>query len=256
MNRFLKNGTSRLNYRGKMKYTCQTICLFLVTLIFTGCVRNSEDVWDDTKTAGRHVQRGLCSLAGKHGDSRQVRCREEFFQCYDDFDQNAYASCEFEPLPDVSLGNSREFQFRPSSPRIEPGETGKIPGIEGFQDPKNDGRLSGIFRTVYFPYNSSLMKGKENMDALRSVARYMKEHPSVYIFVEGHCDERGAEAFNLALGARRSNSVRAVLMEQGIGPERIFTVSYGKERPIASGHHEEAWAKNRRVEFKVFEGRG
>ena len=90
------------------------------------------------------------------------------------------------------------------------------------------------------------------MDRIRAIAAYMKRNPGTYLFVEGHCDERGAEAYNLALGAKRSNSVRNLLIKEGVSPDNVFTVSYGKERPADFGHTEDSWAKNRRAEFKIY----
>lgn len=234
----------------------------VLLMALTGCCRNSEDVWDDTKTASRHMGRGFRSLAGKHGDSRQVRCREDFMECReceeDDFCPGTYSRMEFEAFPDQDYGEEiamAEPRYHPSKPRVEPGMHSHIPGIEDFGDPNYDVELRSVFQTVYFPYNSSLIKGGENMGRIRAIAAYMKKNPEVYIFVEGHCDERGAEAYNLALGARRSNSVRNLLIKEGVSPENIFTVSYGKERPADFGHNEQAWSKNRRAEFKIYNAR-
>ena len=138
-------------------------------------------------------------------------------------------------------------------PKETPGDPGSsIPGIEAFRDPSTNPQLSGVFRNVYFEYNSHLVKG-ENADVVRRVADYMRGHPNTYVFVEGHCDERGPEAFNLSLGARRSNGVRSMLVADGVNPDHIFTISFGKERPLVMDHHEEAWSQNRRAEFKVYE---
>lgn len=220
----------------------------LMIFVLSGCKRRSDDVWDDTKSCSRHIGRGFRSLAGKHGDSRVVRCRDEFMCASGGFED--YGDLDFEPLPDQPL-SPEAYNYR-----VEPGQNGSVPGIEAFQDPSYDPQLRGIFRRVQFPYNSSLVKGGENMEIVRSVAGYMKQHPNSYIFIEGHCDERGAEAFNLALGARRSNAVREVLMKEGVSPDHVFTVSYGRERPLDLGHTEESWSINRRAEFKIYNGRG
>lgn len=184
-----------------------------------------------------------------------MRCREN--EEYD-FCTGSFTYSEFETFPDQRYAGEvamAEPRYHPQKPRFEPGMHSHIPGIEDFEDPKYDVELRSIFQTIYFPYNSSLVKGKENMDAIRSIAAYLKKNPQVYLFVEGHCDERGPEAFNLALGARRSHSVRNLLIKEGVSPENVFTVSYGKERPFDNGHNEQAWAKNRRTEFKVYKER-
>ncbi len=226
------------------------IWIFISIFYLTGCCRSSEDVWDDTKTAGRHMSRGLCSLGGKHGDSRQVRCREDFYQCNDDYCLEDFESSEFESFPDKDF--SKEIAMANIETKRAKGKT-QVPGIDGFKDTKSSRELSNIFQNIHFPYNSNLIKGTENLGTLKAIATYMKKHPDTYIFVEGHCDERGAEAYNLALGARRCNTVSDLLVKEGVKPSNIFTISYGKERPLVLGNTEDAWAKNRRAEFKIFQ---
>lgn len=86
---------------------------------------------------------------------------------------------------------------------------------------------------------------------LEANSKILKEYPDVNILIEGHCDERGTHEYNLLLGERRANSTKEYLVQLGISSDRISTVSYGKERPIDPGHNEDAWAKNRRAEFKL-----
>ena len=109
---------------------------------------------------------------------------------------------DYQNPDDVAMGD-----FVAPQPRETPGDPGSsIPGIEAFRDPSMSPELARVFRSVHFDYNSNLVKGDDNLMILRDVTRYMQTHPNTYIFVEGHCDERGPEAFNLALGARRSNA--------------------------------------------------
>ena len=69
------------------------------------------------------------------------------------------------------------------------------------------------------------------------------------VIIEGHCDERGTNEYNLALGERRANSAKDYIVNLGVDPARLKTVSYGEEKPLAEGHNEEAWAQNRRAHF-------
>ncbi|MFI5344134.1 MAG: OmpA family protein, partial [Chlamydiales bacterium] len=108
------------------------------------------------------------------------------------------------------------------------------------------------FRTIYFEYDSSLVKGQANLQTIHRIADYLRSHPNVYVFIEGHTDERGPQAYNLALGSRRANEVRNLLLSEGVNPNNLFTISYGKERPLIMENHEEGWSKNRRAEFKVY----
>jgi peptidoglycan-associated lipoprotein len=230
--------------------------LFFTTLMTTSllflissCCRQPTQVWDDTKSCGRYMKKGMCALSGKYKDSRQVRCKDEFVGW-----QEEPVECEFTAFNEDSYGNEIAMaDYANLQPRETPGEAGSsIPGIEYFRDPATVSSLKGIFRNIHFEYNSNLIKGSDNVDIVRAIADYMRTHPNVYIFVEGHADERGPEAYNLALGARRCNSVRTMLIEQGVNSDNVFTISYGKERPLLSESNEDAWSQNRRAEFKVY----
>lgn len=105
-------------------------------------------------------------------------------------------------------------------------------------------------RLVHFAFDSATID-----DAARAVieanAKYLKSNPRLKVTLEGHTDERGTREYNLALGERRAKSVERVLKVLGIAADRISTVSYGEEKPIASGSNESAWGQNRRVQFVI-----
>lgn len=228
--------------------------LVLVSLFSVGCRRGPNEVWEDSKTAGRHVNRGFRALGGKHGDSRQVQYPDEFY-CPNEMMASAPVMREpdFIPLPDQEA-NLIAMEDVVRQPRETPGEMGSsIPGIDSFRDPGTDPQLSVIFQNISFEYNSSLVKGEDNLRTIKKVADYLKRNPNTYIFSEGHADERGPEAYNLALGSKRSNTVRNMLIQEGVSPDNIFTISYGKERPLVFGHDEDSWNINRRVEFKIYQ---
>ena len=98
---------------------------------------------------------------------------------------------------------------------------------------------------IYFDYNQYAI---DDMDSstLDLQANWLDENPSKYILIEGHCDERGTREYNLALGERRSDATRNYLTSMGISPDRISTVTFGKERPDVEGSYEDAWHLNRR----------
>ena len=82
---------------------------------------------------------------------------------------------------------------------------------------------------------------------LDSQAAWLSSHPTVRATIEGHCDERGTREYNLALGDRRANAAKNYLVARGIDPGRLTTISYGKERPVATGSDDSSWAQNRRA---------
>jgi peptidoglycan-associated lipoprotein len=101
---------------------------------------------------------------------------------------------------------------------------------------------------VYFAFDRSDVRTGER-SKIEAVASHLKSNPTHKVRVEGHCDERGTEGYNLALGERRALAVREYLINLGVGADRVATLSYGEARPAESGHNEAAWAKNRRDEF-------
>jgi len=104
------------------------------------------------------------------------------------------------------------------------------------------------FPVVYFAYNSDKLEAAER-SKLETVSNYLRQNSGVNAIIEGHCDERGSEEYNRALGERRAITVKNYLMKQGATTERFRTVSYGKDRPAVMGHDESAWSKNRRCEL-------
>lgn len=99
---------------------------------------------------------------------------------------------------------------------------------------------------VFFDFDKYNLK-PEARETLQRQAEWLKKYPSVTVTVQGHCDERGTREYNLALGERRANSAKNYLVALGVNPNRIKTISYGKERPAVVGSNEAAWAQNRRA---------
>jgi len=103
---------------------------------------------------------------------------------------------------------------------------------------------------IYFDFDKSTLTPTAQDNLLRK-AEWLRENPDATVTIEGHCDERGTNEYNLALGDRRAESAKAFLIDLGIDPMRLTTISYGEERPVDPRHTEEAWAKNRRDHFVV-----
>jgi peptidoglycan-associated lipoprotein len=98
---------------------------------------------------------------------------------------------------------------------------------------------------IYFEFDSSALL------PMAQKADYMLNNPGQTVVVEGHCDERGTAAYNLALGERRADAAKAFLVNLGVDAAQVNTISYGEERPVDMAHTEEAWAKNRRAHFEL-----
>ncbi len=103
---------------------------------------------------------------------------------------------------------------------------------------------------IYYEFDKSTLTPTAQDNLLRK-AEWLRENPDATATIEGHCDERGTNEYNLALGDRRAESAKAFLTDLGIDASRLTTVSYGEERPVDPRSDEEAWAKNRRAHFVV-----
>jgi peptidoglycan-associated lipoprotein len=103
---------------------------------------------------------------------------------------------------------------------------------------------------IYFEFDRATLTAK-SQKILTKKATWLKSNNDVKVVIEGHCDNRGTNEYNLALGDRRAAATKAFLADMGISPSRMTTISYGEERPLLNAQNEEAWAKNRRAHFEV-----
>jgi len=148
----------------------------------------------------------------------------------------ALAGCKKEP-PESLPPEPAPTTSAPTTP--EP--TGPVVGTqEHFENAVNGQNV------IYFDLDRYNVDSAD-MAALQTQAQYLAQYPNITVTVEGHADERGTREYNLALGERRANAAKNYLVSLGVAANRIRTVSYGKERPVALGSNEAAWAKNRRA---------
>jgi peptidoglycan-associated lipoprotein len=154
----------------------------------------------------------------------------------------------------AALASSMACSKKQTAPSVAPDAAGLVENDLNSNDFKaidpNDPVLSAIFKNIPFNYDQFSLT-PQACAILDNVAEWMKSNTAKMVLIEGHCDERGTNEYNLALGDRRANSVKTYLMQLGVDAARIYTISYGEERPLAVGSTEAAWAKNRRGEFKL-----
>ena len=175
----------------------------------------------------------------------------------------------------AALTLSSGCKHKPVGTTIIPGRTGNQVGDLGQGNPINPGdattgggvgsgpvslpnpgdfstyhRDDGKFKeqTVHFAYDSSVIRS-DDKSKISAVADYLKSNPSNAVEVDGHCDERGTDEYNRALGERRALAIREELIGMGVDGGKVTTVSFGRERPIDTGHTVAAHARNRRGEF-------
>ncbi len=203
-----------------------------MSLTLTGCKKKNKGVWEDTSTVSSTHR----SLWGN-----------------EDMDDSFIgpAQSDFVSLKDEDL-RAQFADHAVPQPAFAPGEAGSnLPSHALFSNPS--GKLASIFRQVYFNTDEYTVKNRDTLAALDTIATYLKEHSQVFVYIEGYCDERGAEAYNLSLGSRRANFIRSHLVQKGVHPDQLHTISFGKEKPADLGHNGDAWARNRRAEFKIYQ---
>ena len=164
----------------------------------------------------------------------------------------ALAACTPRTPADTGAGNPvpgpANDQYNPNAPGpVSGGNLGAAaPGTE--QD-----FVVNIGDRVYFDLDRYTIR-PEAYPRLDAQVAWLQRYPQVTVRIAGNADERGTREYNLALGARRAESVRAYLVERGVSAGRIDTISYGKERPIAAGSNEESWARNRNAHTAIVSG--
>ena len=149
------------------------------------------------------------------------------------------------------------------APPSAPAQDVTPPAQPSMQDKTEDALLSqdlqvvndelhrrGFSADIYFQYDESSLSD-EARDKLAKDADLLKNQPQFQLTVEGHCDERGTNEYNLALGERRANAVRDYVGSLGVNPTRLRTISYGEERPVCTQHEESCWSQNRRAHLVI-----
>jgi peptidoglycan-associated lipoprotein len=138
---------------------------------------------------------------------------------------------------------------KPAEMPVQPNDTGVT--IETPEQPAEEPAILPLeLSTIYFDYDKYDIRS-DAREILSQNGKSLTDHPAASIRIEGNCDERGTEQYNLALGEKRAYAARDYLANYGIDISRMTTLSYGESRPVSMGHNEEAWAKNRRSDFKI-----
>ena len=154
----------------------------------------------------------------------------------------------------------KEVAPAPSAPKVPYGETEAYKKAEAERQARLrelekrqrliDEMQQFMNEKIYFDFDKYELK-PEAKRILRKKAEWLKRHPEFFLRIEGHCDERGTNEYNMALGEKRAQAAKKYLISLGIYEKRIRTISFGEERPVDPRHNEEAWAKNRRDEFRL-----
>jgi peptidoglycan-associated lipoprotein len=147
------------------------------------------------------------------------------------------------PAPPVALAAAPPPPAAEAPPAYDPW-SGDLDSLNAYI------REHGLLADVYFDYDRAELR-QDAREQLAKNGRFLAEHPDLVVAIEGHCDERGTNAYNLALGQSRAYVAKEYLGQLGAGAQRLQTISYGKERPVCGEEHEDCWWRNRRARFVV-----
>jgi len=152
------------------------------------------------------------------------------------------AGCASQSTPESSPAPAPAPSAMSSAPGARPAPGTSVAGVHG------SARAMPAARSIYYEYDRAEIK-PDSAKIVDANAQYLQDHPDLKVKVEGNADERGSREYNLALGQRRADAVGKRMTILGIPADRIETVSYGKEKPKATGHDEGAWSENRRSDI-------
>jgi peptidoglycan-associated lipoprotein len=156
--------------------------------------------------------------------------------------------------PPTTTEEARPPVEQPAAPEAVAPPPGSAPGepiaTEVLTQEISEMNKKGYLQDAYFDYDQSDLRD-DARTALSANAEWLKRYPSIQVLIEGHCDDRGTSAYNLALGDRRANAARDYLDSLGVAASRVRTVSYGKERPFCTESTEDCWQQNRRGHFVI-----
>ncbi len=153
----------------------------------------------------------------------------------------------------VSPGNSTTYNLTATGPGGTRDASARVTVTQPVAavpqaSPTDEELFARDVKDVYFDFDKYVIRA-DQQGVTDADAKFLQEHPNVSILIEGHCDDRGSEEYNLALGDNRANAVKEQLVKLGINASRIKTISYGKEKPFCTQNDESCWQQNRRGHF-------
>lgn len=240
--------------------------LFLITsvciLVFTGCPKRPDAEINAAKDALKAAKE---AEAPKYAPDEYQSAEEMLNKAIAEAEENKYKEAKASAISakerallakELAIKRKAEQEKQPVQEEVKFKEPtlSEIPEEErtGEKGALGEGIKVKSLQTVYFEFDSYYLS-EEARATLSENAEWMKAHPQLKVLIEGHCDERGTEEYNLALGEKRAKSVRDYLVQLGVPSDALSIISYGEEFPVDARHNEEAWAKNRRAEFVIIE---
>lgn len=237
-------------------------CASTILLLTTNCVKRPEAEINAAKDALKAAKE---AEAPKYAPDEYKSAEEMLNKAIAEVEENKYKEAKASAISAkerADLAKELALKRKAEEPKQPPQEEVKFkePVLSEIPEEEKTGEKGALgegvkiksLPTIYFEFDSFSLS-EEARNNLGNIADWLKKHSSLNVLIEGHCDERGTEEYNLALGEKRAKSVKDYLVQLGVPSENLSTISYGEEFPVDARHNEDAWAKNRRAEFVIIE---
>ncbi len=233
----------------------------LVLGLLAGCGREAKERIEDAKQA---VEQARKAEAPEYASDEFRSAEESLLLAQKQYDDRSFEEAEVSAgiaetraveAREKAMAQKAKAEIEEEKEEVKEELAYNVSSLFGetqIREPSEEEQARVALHDVHFSFDSSeVSKAARGVLALN--AEWMKEHPSIKVEIEGHCDERGTEEYNLALGARRAKKVYDYMLSLGVSASRMRTISYGESVPLDPAHNETAWAKNRRAHFAVME---
>ena len=202
-----------------------TVSLVLFSYVLTGCSTTNPDAANSAKIAADAAEKEAAAreAAAKEAAAKEAAAREAA----------------------AKEAAAREAAAREAAAREA---AAKAAAAKVSVDPLNDPGSILAKRSVFYPFDVAVVQADDSA-IVEAHAKYLSEHSDRKVRLEGNCDERGSDEYNLALGQRRADGVKKLLLAGGVKDSQVSTASYGEEKPKATGHDEASWSQNRRTDL-------
>ncbi len=229
-----------------------SVAMVLALVLLASCGKDAQKAIDEAQTA---VNAARDAGADQYAPDEYKSAEELLTKAKGEYDGRDYKPAQADALSSknqADLARQRALDRKAAEAQTgKPAETTTAYNVSSLgEQPVPEDQAKAALKDIHFSFDSADLD-EAAKQALVGNAKWLSAHPEIKLVIEGHCDERGSEDYNLALGERRAKAVRDYLVSLGVEPGSLSIISYGETMPLDPGHDETAWAKNRRAHFAI-----
>lgn len=264
-NHLMQTGGNRMKRKSTIAFM---MALMACCILWQGCGKDAREMIEQAETALGEARE---AEARKYAPEEYISAEESLATAHSKFDNRRYKDAEAQAI--TARDQAVLARDRALERKQQPGAAGagaedqelvyNVPSLYGEEDIAEGAGLTSVevgdaavvgaaLKDINFDFDRYYMTEDARV-VMAGNAQWMKERPDVKIRIEGHCDELGSEEYNIALGEKRARAAMDYLIQLGVSPSRLETISYGESLPLDPGHNDKAWEKNRRAHFAIVE---